>query len=148
MKMTVRIGDKIYQVRIGDPLARPIRVDVEGEVFEVWPEERYPLGDSAQPATTASAPIPPFASPPSPGTYHPQARELQVTAPIPGVIVEVLVSPGDEVVYGQELCVLEAMKMKNSIRSARDGVIDRVLVAVGEQVSQNQALLAYRAEGA
>jgi biotin carboxyl carrier protein len=51
------------------------------------------------------------------------------------------------VAYGQQLCVLEAMKMKNSIRAGRAGVIDRVLVAVGEQVSQNQALMTFRAEG-
>lgn len=151
MRMNVRIGDKTYQVRVGDPHARPVRVDVDGEVFEVWPEDRHPSADvlpagAAQPSISPA--MPPIASAGSSSPCPPEELEARVLAPIPGVIVELLVSPGDEVAYGQELCVLEAMKMKNSIRSGRAGVIERVLVAVGDQVSQNQPLIVFSAEGA
>lgn len=150
MRMNIRIGDKTFQVRVGDPHARPIRVDVDGEVFEVWPEDRQPSADalpSSAETPSISPVMPPIATAGSPGACPPEERETRVLAPIPGVIVELLVSPGDEVAYGQELCVLEAMKMKNSIRAGRAGVIDRVLVSVGEQVSQNQALITFRVEG-
>lgn len=150
MRMNVRIGDKTFQVRVGDPHARPIRVDVDGEVYEVWPEDRQPSADAQSSAAAAPSISPAMPTIPTAGSASacpPEERETEVLAPIPGVIVELLVTPGEEVAYGQQLCVLEAMKMKNSIRAGRAGVIDRVLVAVGEQVSQNQALMTFRAEG-
>jgi biotin carboxyl carrier protein len=66
-----------------------------------------------------------------------------VAAPIPGVILSVGVKTGDEVKTGQELCILEAMKMKNTIRAARDGKIASVHVSAGDQVSHGQALMDY-----
>ncbi len=48
--------------------------------------------------------------------------------------------------YGQELCVLEAMKMKNIIRAGKAGVIHKILVSTGDQVSQSQTLMEYRGE--
>jgi biotin carboxyl carrier protein len=66
-----------------------------------------------------------------------------VTAPIPGVIVSINVKAGDVVTAGKELCVLEAMKMKNSIRAARAGTIAAIRVAVSEQVKNGQVLMEY-----
>ena len=53
----------------------------------------------------------------SPDTSRP------VHSPMPGLIVRVAVAPGDEVKLGQELCVLEAMKMENVLRAEREGVV-------------------------
>ncbi len=47
---------------------------------------------------------------------------------MPGLIVRVAVAPGDEVKLGQELCVLEAMKMENVLRAEREGVVAEVRV--------------------
>jgi biotin carboxyl carrier protein len=44
---------------------------------------------------------------------------------------------------GEEICVLEAMKMKNSIRAARDGVIETIAVTVGDQVRHGQTLIEF-----
>jgi biotin carboxyl carrier protein len=66
-----------------------------------------------------------------------------VRAPIPGVIVAVLVHPGDEVTHGQELCTIEAMKMRNNIRSTRAGRIAEVLVIPGQTVNHNDPLLSF-----
>jgi acetyl-CoA/propionyl-CoA carboxylase biotin carboxyl carrier protein len=57
-----------------------------------------------------------------------------VTAPMPGVVLAVLAEKGREVTAGQVLGVLEAMKMELSLRAPRDGVVDEVNVAVGQQV--------------
>jgi acetyl-CoA carboxylase biotin carboxyl carrier protein len=65
----------------------------------------------------------------------------EILAPMPGTIFQVHVKPGDDVVEGQELLVLEAMKMENPIVSTADGKIKDVLVKVDDKVSTKQAML-------
>ena len=67
----------------------------------------------------------------------------EVRAPIPGTILSVEVSPGQEVKYGDTLVVLEAMKMKNLIRSPRDGRVGEVLVQPGQSVMHNDVLVRF-----
>ena len=66
---------------------------------------------------------------------------LDVRAIIPGRIVALNVAPGDAVTAGQQLLVLEAMKMQNELRAPRDGTVDRVAIAVGETVEVGDLLL-------
>ncbi len=66
-----------------------------------------------------------------------------VLAPIPGVIIAVSVKVGDSVSFGQELCILEAMKMKNVIRATRSGKIGAIHVAIGDQVKHSQMLMEF-----
>jgi len=146
MKMQVKIDDKTFDVDIDDISARPITVRVDGQVFTVWPEtaQSAPLQAITQPAASMAQPTANLpASQPSAG-----ASFSQVRAPIPGVIIEISAKPGDAVAYGQQLCILEAMKMKNSIRASREGIIDQVLISTNDQVNQNQVLMTYRDEKA
>jgi hypothetical protein len=53
MKISVKIEDKTYEVQVGDLNARPIPAEVEGEVFEVWPEESAPVLPHAAAPTPA-----------------------------------------------------------------------------------------------
>jgi biotin carboxyl carrier protein len=62
---------------------------------------------------------------------------------MPGVIVEILVRSGDWVKYGQPLGLLEAMKMRNILRSPRDGVIATVEVSPGQTAAHGQVLLTF-----
>lgn len=64
-----------------------------------------------------------------------------VKAPMPGLVVSVIVNEGDVVAQGQRLAILEAMKMENEIRAPRAGLVQRVDVAAGDSVMQGQALL-------
>merc|ERR1712137_706550 len=64
-----------------------------------------------------------------------------VLSPMPGKVVKVAVAKGDSVVAGQELLVVEAMKMQNVIRSDRNGVIGEVLVGVDSDVAVDQAMV-------
>lgn len=66
---------------------------------------------------------------------------IEVRAIIPGRIVALSVGPGDEVAAGQQLLVLEAMKMQNELRAPREGAIERVPVAVGENVEVGDLLM-------
>jgi biotin carboxyl carrier protein len=69
------------------------------------------------------------------------AGPLQVKAIIPGKVVAVSVGAGDEVTAGQQLLVVEAMKMQNELRAPRDGTIERVGVAVGENIEIGDLLV-------
>jgi len=64
------------------------------------------------------------------------------TAPMPGVLVALAVQRGDEVTAGQQLAVIESMKMQTEIKAWRDGVVERVMVAVGDSFAQGAPLVA------
>jgi acetyl/propionyl-CoA carboxylase alpha subunit len=62
-------------------------------------------------------------------------------APMPGKVIAVKVGPGDTVRKGDELLVVEAMKMENALRAPRDGKVARVLTRVGDSVSPGTVLV-------
>ena len=65
----------------------------------------------------------------------------RVTSPMPGKVVRILVKPGDEVKARQGLAVVEAMKMENELRAARDGRVRDISVAEGQSVDAGTLLL-------
>ena len=65
----------------------------------------------------------------------------QLSAPMPGKVVAFLASPGQSVVRGQALAVMEAMKMEHTLHAPRDGVVAEWLYAVGDQVAEGNELL-------
>jgi acetyl/propionyl-CoA carboxylase alpha subunit len=69
----------------------------------------------------------------------PDARGLE--APMPGRVSAVKVKPGDTVTRGQELLVVEAMKMENALRAPHAGVVRAVHARVGEMVAPGRALV-------
>ena len=73
------------------------------------------------------------------GVLEAEGRQ-QVTAPMPGKIVRVLVAAGDQVEAGQGLLVVEAMKMQNEIKAPKTGTVERVLVAEGQAVNAGHVL--------
>ena len=64
-----------------------------------------------------------------------------ITAPMPGKILKVMVKPGDAVRRGQEVLLLEAMKMENSIQSAYEGVVKQILVNEGDSVAVDAPMI-------
>ncbi|HEX9760365.1 MAG TPA: biotin/lipoyl-containing protein [Candidatus Acidoferrales bacterium] len=64
----------------------------------------------------------------------------QISAPMPGKVVRVLVNEGDEVQAGQGLVVVEAMKMQNEIRSPMSGRVERLMVREGQPVNAGDPL--------
>jgi len=67
--------------------------------------------------------------------------ELAIKAPIPGLVVKVLIEKGDKIEDGQPLIILEAMKMENEIRSPRSGVVKSIAASAGTRVEQNSIML-------
>ena len=66
-----------------------------------------------------------------------------ILSPMPGAVVSVSVQPGDIVVDGQELCIIEAMKMQNILKSEREGVIKSVNVKAGDSVAVDELLIEF-----
>ena len=69
---------------------------------------------------------------------------VEVRAIIPGRVVAVSVSPGDDVEAGQQILVVEAMKMQNELRAPREGSVERVGVAVGDTIEVGDLLVVIR----
>lgn len=64
-----------------------------------------------------------------------------IKAPMPGLILDVMINEGDKVKEGDYLLVLEAMKMENTLTAPRDGVVKSITVNKGETVDKNQLLI-------
>ncbi len=137
--------------------ARTYKVYVDGELFEVAVEapEGVPVVAAAAPAASpgpqpAAAPAPAPQPAPAPAEPKPEpaaapapAKEAkgEVLAPMPGMVVDVLVKPGDEVKAGDVVVVLEAMKMENALEAPVDGRVQEVLCAKGDNVAKDAVLV-------
>lgn len=74
--------------------------------------------------------------------YQPRNPKL-IYAFIPGTIRDIFVKQGQKVVIGDDLLILEAMKMKNFIKSGINGVISEIHVTSGQNVAKNELLIEY-----
>lgn len=70
-----------------------------------------------------------------------EGGEYHMKAPMPGLVVAVLVEDGMRIEKGQVLVILESMKMQNELKSPREGVVSRIKVKPGERVEQKATLL-------
>jgi biotin carboxyl carrier protein len=73
--------------------------------------------------------------------FVPDSGEISIRAPMPGLIVDIPVAAGQQVVEGQVLVVLESMKMDNELCAPRDGTVARLHVAAGDSVDGKQTLV-------
>jgi len=138
----ITINDRPYRVEIEDVHASPIVVKVDGETFAVTVEQEAPAAAGRPAPKIERVEAPAIAAAPRPAPRA--AGSNAFTAPMPGVILEVRVAAGQSVTAGQELCILEAMKMKNSLKSPRAGVIAEVKVSAGQTVGHGDVLLLFQ----
>ncbi len=68
-------------------------------------------------------------------------KETIISAPMPGLVIEVEVNEGDVVKKGQGLLIIEAMKMQNEFKSPRDGIVKKIMVQKGQTVNSRDALV-------
>jgi biotin carboxyl carrier protein len=136
MKYSVRIAGSTYEVEIEDIHARPVIAHVDGEQFEVHPEDQTKL-DALNETTDFHIQEKPRSAASTSGNMN------QLIAPLPGTIVDIFIKNGEDVEAGHVVLIIEAMKMKNSIRSTRSGKIAEVLVTVGQTVAHKQVLVRF-----
>jgi len=123
------VEGKPYTVEIDDLNASPLTVRVNGKAFTV---------ELASEKATAAEPI---STTPAAGPGQIEVKEL--VAPMPGNILDIAIKPGQRVAHKQLLCNLEAMKMKNAIRSPREGVIAAVHTHEGQTVAYGDLLFTF-----
>ena len=128
---------KKYKITLND---RVYEVEVERGVAEVVSEYDYvapvPVAAPVAAAPAAAAP----AAAPAPAAPVAAAAGEKVNSPMPGTILNVLVKAGDTVTEGQNLMVLEAMKMENEILSPKAGKVVQVAVSKGSTVATGDLL--------
>jgi acetyl-CoA/propionyl-CoA carboxylase biotin carboxyl carrier protein len=69
-----------------------------------------------------------------------------IVSPMQATVVKIAVEPGEKVVAGDLICVLEAMKMEQPLQAHRDGVIDAVHSNIGDTVTSGQLLVTFQPE--
>ena len=70
-------------------------------------------------------------------------KESEIRAPMPGRVLDIMLSAGSSVVKGDGVLVLEAMKMENVIKSPINGVVKRVAVVKNQAVEKNEVLIEF-----
>jgi biotin carboxyl carrier protein len=130
----ILVNGQAHTVDIKDVAGTTATVLIDGRTERLEVARGTAIGGPSGVSTAA----PPAPAPPKVG--QPAAGE-RVTAPLPGKVLSVAVKPGDGVRKGDELCVIEAMKMGNSIRAQRDGTVREVFVAPGQTVAFGAALV-------
>jgi len=135
-----KINGNEYNVAINSVEGKNASVTVNGTDYQVELEEAPAAAPvqapAAAPVQAAPSPAPaPAASP------APSGAGKAVTSPLPGVIIAVKVNVGDTVKAGQEVAVLEAMKMENSIEATHDGKVTAINVAKGDSVLEGAPIV-------
>ena len=138
--LRVKVGDNWYEVEVGELNQSPVPVTVEGETFLVE-IETLPTTSPSRPRR-GRAQTPGIIVPPTPtrGSGNSTSDSI-IILPLSGRVISILVRPGEPVTAGQEVCVVEAMKMEQSIRSPRDGVVKEVVVQPMDSVRTNDPLI-------
>jgi biotin carboxyl carrier protein len=136
-----KINGNEYNVAINSVEGTNASVTVNGTDYQVELENAPAAPVQAAPATPAAAA--PAQSVPAPAAPKPAASGAgkAVTSPLPGVIIAIKVNVGDSVKAGQEVAVLEAMKMENSIEAEHDGTVTAIHVAKGDSVLEGAAVV-------
>lgn len=131
-------GGQADQLDIDPVVRNTVVVEVEGKRIEVSIPTRFLNTGSGAP-TAGRAPRRRVSG------HHASsgASESIIKAPMQSTVVKIAVSEGDKVVEGDQVLVLEAMKMEQSITSARDGVIKSIKVLVGETVPSGTVLIEF-----
>ena len=129
----VTVNGERIQVKVEDLNQRPIVAYVEGSRFEIDLDQDDPGSD------LGAAPL----APDDIAHSIPAGTACDVTAPMPGDIVGIHVKAGQVVKPGDPLCVLDAMKMKNTIHAPQGGTIAEVCVAEGQSVEYGVILFRF-----
>ncbi|MBI5446597.1 MAG: pyruvate carboxylase subunit B, partial [Deltaproteobacteria bacterium] len=128
------------------PSTRQYRVYVDGEYFEVEVEmvggapvvtAMMPAPQPAAVAPAAPAPQPAPVEAPTPAA----APAGTLVAPMPGMVIDCLVKPGDSVKAGDVILILEAMKMENGLEAPVSGVVQEVCCNQGDSVAKDAVLV-------
>ena len=116
---TILMNNRVYEARVWSTATNTLRVRIGGRLFLTSVVDRRRRRSNSEQGA--------------------EGRQ-NLVAPMPGKVVRVLVEAGDQVVAGQGVVVVEAMKMQNEIKSPKAGRISEIRVTEGAAVNANQVL--------
>ncbi|MBR92072.1 MAG: acetyl-CoA carboxylase biotin carboxyl carrier protein subunit [Dehalococcoidia bacterium] len=137
----IKIGNESYDVEVGDISVSPVDVTVNGNIYSV-DISKY-LKNIQPKKRKITKKIPTRTKKQENITKNNNTVNNSVKSPMPGTILGVKVSVGDTVKAGDELLVLESMKMENMINSPIDGTISKILISEGDSVQHGQELIIF-----
>lgn len=152
-KYNFRINGHDYQVDVNSVEGGIADVTVNGTDYKVELADAVPapaqqaVRPAPQTVSTGAPAVTPQATAPAPQAAQtatptvPQGKGEVVTAPLPGVILDIKVKVGDAVKAGQTVAVLEAMKMENEIASTASGTVTAVNAGKGDSVLEGAAII-------
>ena len=144
-KYKFAIGGKDFEAEILELTTETARVAVNGKEYTVELKElgRKPV-TLAPPPAAAPSPAAVKTPIPAPAPVAPKSGggdSQSVQAPLPGLIVDIMVNENDAVKAGQNLLLMEAMKMENQIPAPYDGTVKSIHVKKGDSVSEGDVLV-------
>lgn len=146
MKYVATINGKKYEVEV-EKLEAYKSLDRNGVAAPAAPvlpasaPVQRPAAPALAPVAAAPAPAPAPAAAPAPKAAAP-AGATTVEAPMPGKILNIKVSEGQAVKFGEVVVIMEAMKMETEIVAPADGTVSKILVKAGDSVDTGAALVA------
>ena len=147
--LQLEINGKTYAVTIKEFNAYEAVVNLNDKTYRVGLKDLglEQVADLSQKiaASASSAPVVPMTTPgeSSPILHKPKTvtHASAVVAPLPGLIQRISVNIGETVKIGQQVIIMEAMKMENEIAAPRDGRIKSIRVRVGDSVNEGDILV-------
>ena len=161
-RYTLDISDREFVIDVQELSADQFEVVVGDESYQVTLSSDENLAEAVitpglqanadgTPRVSAASKVAKVRKEPSPAAAAPAPRKAAggggkgaVCAPMPGVILEVSVKVGDTVERGQQLAILDAMKMHNVIGAPRAGTIAEVFVDAGQNVDHGAAIVKFK----
>lgn len=134
------INDRTFSIAVRSFSSEAAELDVDGTLYNVRVDRVISDAEASTPSRRAAS-IPPVGLKSTAPARSSTTEAGAVTAPIPGLILEVFVREGDEVTSGQPVLKLEAMKMETVINAPSAGTIGTLRVRAGDAVSQGQELM-------
>ncbi len=138
-KLNFNINGKHYEATITEVEHNVAEVELNGKKYTI-DVERSEAVAVPHIATPVAAPAAPAAAA-APAPKKVAAGANAIVAPLPGSVVSINVKAGDAVKAGQQLAIIEAMKMENEILAPADGTVKAVHVSAGQAVQQGDALI-------
>lgn len=134
-QIRVKIKGTWHTVEVEEPQKYPIQVVVDGEAMSVEVESGSIASPASQRPQAREAPA-------SPGLAAiTQEDKKIIRSPMPGRIVSITANVWDELEAGAEVCILETMKMEQSVKLANDGTVRAVFVQAGQSVVAGTPLI-------
>ena len=134
-QIRVKIKGTWHTVEVEEPQRYPFQVVVDGEAMSVEVESGSVASSVGQRPSAREAPASPGLS-----AITQEDRKI-IRSPMPGRIVSVTANVWDELEAGAEVCILETMKMEQSVKLAHDGTVRAVFVQPGQSVVAGTPLM-------